>query len=73
LRFTSRAVQGVNVIERAFQLAPRSGSVEEVKRALIREGYFHVERHLGGRRIRADLVERLNPALVAQRKAQSAA
>jgi hypothetical protein len=57
-----------NVIERAFQLAPESGSVEEVKRKLIREGYLNVHAHLGGRQIRIDLLKRLNPDLVSYRK-----
>jgi hypothetical protein len=61
-------VQGTNVIERAFQLALDSGSVEEVKRKLIQEGYLSVHAHLGGRQIRSDISKRLNPELVADRK-----
>jgi len=53
-------VEGVNIIERAFQLAAESASLDEVKRKLTREGYFHVERHLSGRQIRADITARLN-------------
>jgi len=53
-------VEGINVIERAFQLATESASLDEVKRKLTREGYFHVERHLSGRQIRADITSRLN-------------
>jgi hypothetical protein len=61
-------VQGTNIIERAYQLAGDSGSVGEVKRKLIQEGYLSVHAHLGGRQIRSDLLKRLNPELVADRK-----
>jgi hypothetical protein len=50
----------VDIIERAFQLAAESASVEEVKRKLRREGYFQVEAHLSGRQIRAEITNRLN-------------
>ena len=53
-------MEGVDIIERAFQLAAESASVEEVKRKLRREGYFQVEAHLSGRRIRAEITQRLN-------------
>ena len=56
-------MEGINIIERAFQLAPECGSVDEVKRKLVREGYLQVEAHLSGRQIRADLNERLDPSL----------
>ena len=56
-------MEGINIIERAFQLAPECGSVDEVKRKLVREGYLQVEAHLSGRQIRTDLNERLNPSL----------
>lgn len=65
-------VQGANVIERAFQLAGESGSVDEVKRKLIREGYLSVHAHLGGRQIRTDILKRLDPKLVAYRKSSAA-
>jgi len=61
-------MQGTNIIERAFQLAGNSGSVEEVKRKLMQEGYLSVHAHLGGRQIRGEIVNRLNPDLVADRK-----
>jgi len=61
-------VQGVNIIERAFQLAAESGSVEEVKAKLAREGYLDVHRHLGGKQTRTQILERLNPDLVVYRK-----
>jgi hypothetical protein len=56
-------VEDVNIIERAFQLAPECGSIEELKRKLAREGYFQVNAHLSGRQIRSQLHQRLNPAL----------
>lgn len=65
-------MHGTNIIERAFQLAAESGSVDEVKRKLIREGYLSVHAHLGGRQIRTDLLKRLNPDLVAYRKSSPA-
>ena len=34
-----------NIIERAFELAPQCGSLADLKRELVREGYFHVEGH----------------------------
>ncbi len=61
-------MQGVNVIERAFQLAAESGSVDEVKTKLSREGYLNVHRHLGGKHTRSQILERLNPELVVYRK-----
>ena len=68
---TGITVIGVNIIERAYQLAPESGSVEEVKRKLMREGYLNVHSHLSGHQIRHDLLKRLNPELVTYRKARS--
>lgn len=54
---------GTNVIERAFELAPECGSLAELKRRLIREGYFQVEAHLSGRQIKSQIMPLLNPAL----------
>lgn len=54
----------INIIERAFELAAESGSVEEVKRKLTNEGYLQVHAHLAGRQIRHEVLERLNPTLV---------
>jgi hypothetical protein len=61
-------VQGVNIIERAFQIAAESGSVEEVKIKLSREGYLNVHRHLGGKHTRSQILERLDPQMVVERK-----
>ena len=52
-------MEHVNIIERAFQLAAESVSVDEVKRKLRREGYFNVEAHLSGRQIRSEIMQRL--------------
>ncbi len=49
-----------NVIERAFQLAPECGSIDELKRRLIREGYLQVNAHLSGRLIRSQISPLLN-------------
>jgi tRNA G26 N,N-dimethylase Trm1 len=48
-------MQTDNIIERAFQLARDSSSVEEIRKALRREGYSNVDAHLGGASIKADL------------------
>ena len=48
-------MQTPNIIERAFQLARDSSSVEEVRKALRQEGYSNVDAHLGGASIKADL------------------
>ena len=57
-----------NIIERAFELAAESGSVDEVHKKLVREGYFHVHAHLAGRQIRHEILGRLNPALASYRR-----
>lgn len=64
---------GVNIIERAFQLASECGSIREVRRRLIREGYVNVEAHLMGRQIHREIDGRLNPELRALNKARAAA
>jgi hypothetical protein len=45
------------IIERAFQLAQDSANVEEIRTRLRKEGYFNVDAHLMGRKIRSDLVK----------------
>jgi tRNA G26 N,N-dimethylase Trm1 len=47
-----------NIIERAFQLAPGSTSIEEIRKALRQEGYSNVDAHLEGASIKADLKKR---------------
>jgi len=44
-----------DTIERAFELARRSTTIEEVRNALRREGYSNVDAHLAGPTIKADL------------------
>ena len=44
-----------NIIERAFELASESTNIEDVRKALRREGYSNVDAHLGGASIKADL------------------
>ena len=44
-----------NIIERAFQLAPGSTSIDEIRKALRREGYSNVDAHLAGSSIKAEL------------------
>jgi hypothetical protein len=48
-------LQSPHIIERAFQLARGSTSIEEIRRALRQEGYSNVDAHLGGASIKADL------------------
>jgi tRNA G26 N,N-dimethylase Trm1 len=50
-----------DIIERAFELARQSTTIEEVRNALRREGYSNVDAHLAGPTIKADL-KRLFPA-----------
>ena len=44
-----------NIIERAFQLARATDSVDEIRRTLRQEGYANVDAHLAGASIKADL------------------
>ena len=44
-----------NIIERAFQLARDSTSIDEIRKTLRQEGYANVDAHLGGASIKADL------------------
>ena len=44
-----------DIIERAFQLARRTNSVDEIRKTLRQEGYLNVDAHLGGASIKADL------------------
>lgn len=46
-----------NVIERAYQLAPASVSIDEIRAKLKREGFAQVDAHLAGKRIKEDLVK----------------
>jgi hypothetical protein len=52
-----------NIIERAFQIAPECGSVDQIRRRLIGEGYRRVQPHLAGKHIRGQLYDRLDPNL----------
>jgi hypothetical protein len=52
------SMQTQNIIERAFELARGSTSIEEIRKTLRREGYSNVDAHLGGASIKADLKKR---------------
>jgi len=52
-------MQTQNIIERAFELAHASTSIDDIRKTLRREGYFNVDAHLEGRSIKADLKKRL--------------
>jgi len=47
-----------NIIERAFELASCSDTIDEVRNSLRREGYSNVDAHLAGPTIKADLRKR---------------
>ena len=44
-----------NIIERAFQLAQASSSVDEIRKRLRNEGYSNVDAHHSGASIKAEL------------------
>lgn len=48
-------MQTQNIIERAFQLAHDSSSIDEIRKVLRQEGYSNVDAHLGGASIKAEL------------------
>ena len=48
-------MQSPHIIERAFQLAQDLASVDEIRKALRKEGYSNVDAHLAGASIKADL------------------
>ena len=52
----------LGVIERAFELAERSANVEQIRIQLRKEGYFDVDAHLMGRKIRSELVRVIRKA-----------
>ena len=45
----------LHIIERAFQLAPESTSVDDIRKTLRQEGYSNVDAHLAGASIKAEL------------------
>ena len=49
----------VGTVERAFQLARESTSLEEVRRKLISEGFANIDAHLQGS-LRRELKQLLN-------------
>jgi hypothetical protein len=44
-----------DIIERAFQLARDSNSVDDIRKVLRQEGYSNVDAHLAGAAIKAQL------------------
>ena len=44
-----------NVVERAFEIARDSKSIDEIRKVLRHEGYSNVDAHLAGASIKADL------------------
>jgi hypothetical protein len=50
-----RGMHNPDIIERAFQLARGSSSVDEIRKTLRQEGYANVDAHLAGPSIKADL------------------
>ena len=53
-----------NIVERAFELASECLTLKELRERLNREGYGRTDIHLslGGRFIRTQLTERLQPS-----------
>jgi tRNA G26 N,N-dimethylase Trm1 len=51
-------MQQPHIIERAFQIARDSTSIDEVRTTLRQEGYSNVDAHLAGASIKADLKKR---------------
>jgi len=51
-------MQTQNVIERAFELARESTSIDQIRKVLRTEGYANVDAHLCGASIKADLKKR---------------
>lgn len=52
-------MQRIGTVERAYQLAEESGSVDEVRRRLLSEGYSNVEAHLSAPQLRRELKAKL--------------
>ena len=48
-------MQTHDIIERAFQLASDSTSVDDIRKVLRQEGYSNVDAHLAGASIKAQL------------------
>ena len=48
-------MQAPNIIVRAFELARESSNVDDIRKALRKEGYANVDAHLSGASIKADL------------------
>ena len=48
-------MRSANIIERAYELAPSSTRIDEIRKTLRREGYSNVDAHLAGTKIRSDL------------------
>lgn len=53
--YSEDAVHQTNIIERAYQVASKSETLDQVRKQLSEEGYLQVEAHLGGPKIRSDL------------------
>jgi hypothetical protein len=51
----------IGTIERAFQIAGESETLDEIRRRLTREGYSSVDAHLTGPQIRRQLTDLLRP------------
>ena len=52
-----------NIIERALDLAPQCGTVEEVRKRLVHEGFLNVNSHLAGKLTKQMIMDRLDPEL----------
>ncbi|HEU5482174.1 MAG TPA: hypothetical protein VFU80_03645 [Sphingomicrobium sp.] len=52
-------MQREEIIKRAFEMAPECGSIGELKRRLIHEGYLQVNTHLSAWQVRREILSRL--------------
>ena len=57
IRIQEPMKQAIGTIERAFQLAEQSETVDAIRNELKKEGYSNVDAHLQGGKIRAELAK----------------
>ena len=62
-----------DIIQRAFEVAPQCGTVEEVRHRLACESYMNVNVHLSGKLPKQQIKERLNPELKLRARLPAAA
>ena len=58
----------VRIVERAFQLAPECSSINQLRKALAREGYSQFDAHLEGLGIQRELRKLYNQGAGARKR-----